>query len=83
MVAGDLAFKEMKISCIYRVLPWSILPGSRMMPFSNTKMPSTATPSNLNGSVSIQKIGYNTKANIAIGQQKIKRMIQAMNAIIG
>lgn len=42
-------------------------------------MPSTAIPSNLNGSVSIQKIGYNISAKIASGQQSIKRMIQAMN----
>ena len=54
-----------------------------MMPFSKPKMPSTAIPSNLNGSVSIQKTGYNTKAKIANGQQRIKRMIQAMNVNIG
>jgi len=42
-------------------------------------MPSTAIPSNLNGKVSIQKIGYNIIAKIANGQQSIKRMIQAMN----
>jgi len=53
-----------------------------MMPFSNPKKPSTAIPSNLNGSVSIQKTGYNTKAKIASGQQRIKRMIQAMNVNI-
>jgi len=55
------------------------LPGNIITPFSKLKMPSTAIPSNLNGSVSIQKIGYNISAKIASGQQSIKRMIQAMN----
>ena len=53
-----------------------------MMLFNKVKMPSTAIPSNLNGSVSIQKTGYSTKAKIASGQQRIKRMIQAMNVNI-
>ncbi|MBC7913603.1 MAG: hypothetical protein H7Y07_05700 [Pyrinomonadaceae bacterium] len=60
----------------------NILPGSIMMPFNNPKMPSTAIPNNLNGSVSIQNKGYSTKAKIATGQQKIKRMIQAIKVII-
>jgi hypothetical protein len=50
-----------------------------MMPFSNPKKPSIAIPSNLNGSVIIQKTGYSIKAKIARGQQRIKRMSQAMN----
>jgi len=53
-----------------------------MMPFIKPKKPSTAIPSILNGIVSIQKIGYSTKAKIASGQQRIKRMIQAMNVTI-
>jgi hypothetical protein len=53
-----------------------------MMLFNRAKMPSTAIPSNLNGSVSIQKKGYSTKAKIASGQQRIKRMIQAKNVNI-
>jgi hypothetical protein len=53
-----------------------------MIPFSNPKKPSTAIPSNLNGSVSIQKTGYSIKAKIASGQQRIKSMIQAMNIIM-
>ena len=40
-------------------------------------------PSNLNGSVSNQKMGYSTKAKMASGQQNIKRMIQAMNVNMG
>jgi hypothetical protein len=52
------------------------------MLFNRVKMPSTAMPSNLNGSVSIQKTGYNIKAKIASGQQRIKRMTQAMNVNI-
>lgn len=36
-------------------------------------------PSIRKGSVSNQKIGYSTSAKIASGQQRIKRMIQAMN----
>jgi hypothetical protein len=54
-----------------------------MMPFSKPKIPSTAIPSILNGSVSIQKTGYSTNAKIARGQQSIKSMIQAMNVSIG
>ncbi|MEO5893223.1 MAG: hypothetical protein ABIQ31_23430 [Ferruginibacter sp.] len=54
-----------------------------MMLFNKPKTPSTAIPTNLNGSVSIQKKGYSTKAKIATGQQRIKRMIQAMNVNIG
>jgi len=50
-----------------------------MMPFSKLKTPSTAIPSILNGIDSIQKMGYNTSAKIASGQQSIKRMIQAKN----
>jgi hypothetical protein len=61
----------------------SNLPGNVMMPLSKPKTPSTAIPSNLNGRVSIQKTGYNTKAKIARGQQSIKRIIQAMNVNIG
>jgi len=61
----------------------SNLPGSVMMLFSKPKTPSTAIPSNLNGSEIIQKTGYSTKAKIASGQQSIKRMIQAMNVNIG
>jgi len=61
----------------------SNLPGSVMMLFSNPKTPSTAIPSNLNGSVSTQKIGYSTNAKIASGQQSIKRIIQAMNVNMG
>ena len=57
----------------------SILPGSMMILFSKLKTPSTAIPSSLNGSVSIQKTGYSTNAKIAKGQQKIKRMIQTRN----
>ena len=69
-----------KAAACYRC---SILPGSVMMPFSKPKTPSTAIPSNRNGSVSIQKTGYNTNANMASGQQSINRMIQAMNVNIG
>ena len=58
------------------------LPGSMMMPFNKSKVPSTAMPNNLNGKVSIQKTGYSSKAKIASGQQSIKRMIQAMNVNI-
>jgi hypothetical protein len=54
-----------------------------MMLFNKPKTPSTAIQSNLNGSESTQKIGYSTKAKIASGQQRIKRMIQAMNVNIG
>lgn len=39
-------------------------------------------PSNLNGSVSIQKMGYKSKAKIASGQQNINKMNQAMNVNI-
>jgi len=53
-----------------------------MMPFNKLKTPSKAIPIILNGSVSIQKIGYSTKAKIARGQQSINRMIQAMNVNI-
>jgi hypothetical protein len=53
-----------------------------MMPFNKPKTPSTAIPSNLNGNTSIQKTGYNTNAKIASGQQRIKRMIQAINVNI-
>jgi hypothetical protein len=60
----------------------SILPGSMMIPFSIPNKPSTAIPSNLNGSVSIQKTGYSTKAKIATGQQRKYSMIQAMNVIM-
>jgi hypothetical protein len=54
-----------------------------MMPFSNPKKPSTKIPSNLNGSVSIQKTGYKTKAKIASDQQRIKMMIHAINVNTG
>lgn len=54
-----------------------------MMLFNRLKTPSTAIPSSLNGSVSIQKTGYSTKAKIATGQQRIKRMIQTKNVTIG
>jgi len=53
-----------------------------MMLFSKPKTPSTAIPSNLNGSEIIQKTGYSTKAKIARGQQSIKSIIQAMNVSI-
>jgi hypothetical protein len=53
-----------------------------MMPFSIPKTPSTAIPSILNGRESIQKTGYSTNAKMASGQQRIKRMIQAMNVNI-
>ncbi len=46
-------------------------------------MPSTAKPGILNGSVSSQKKGYSINAKMASGQQRIKRMIQAMNVNIG
>jgi hypothetical protein len=36
-------------------------------------------PTNLNGSVISQKMGYNTRAKIASGQHSINRIIQAMN----
>jgi len=54
-----------------------------MIPFSKPKIPSTAIPRILNGSESIQKTGYSTKAKIARGQQSIKSIIQAMNVNIG
>jgi len=60
----------------------NILPGSMMIPFSKPKIPSTAIPRILNGSESIQKTGYSTKAKIARGQQSIKSIIQAMNVSI-
>lgn len=60
----------------------SNLPGSIIMPFSKLNTPSTAMPSNLNGSVSIQKMGYKSKAKIASGQQSINKMIQAINVNI-
>jgi len=44
-----------------------------MMPFSRPKTPSTATPINRKGRLSIKKTGYNTKAKIANGQQSIKQ----------
>ncbi|MEO6719627.1 MAG: hypothetical protein ABIN67_04635 [Ferruginibacter sp.] len=47
--------------------------------FSKPKTPSTAIPSNLKGSDSIQKTGYSTNAKMASGQQSINRMIHAMN----
>ena len=52
------------------------------MPLNKSNMPLTAIPSNLNGSVSIQKTGYSTNAKIASGQQRIKRMIQVINVNI-
>jgi hypothetical protein len=61
------------------VLPESILPANRMMPFRVSNMPSTAIPSILNGRVSSQIKVYKTKAIMAIGQQRIKRMIHIMN----
>ncbi len=57
-------------------------PGNRMIPFNNPNNPSTAIPKIRNGIVSIQKIGYNTNARIANGQQKIKRKIQVKNVSI-
>jgi hypothetical protein len=60
----------------------SNLPGKVMMPFSKPKTPSTATPSIRKGSVSIQKMGYSTRARIASGQQSIKRISQAMKVNI-
>jgi hypothetical protein len=53
-----------------------------MIPLINPKMPSTAMPSILNGIEMIQKIGYSSKAKIAMGQQRIKRIIQPMNVNI-
>ena len=53
-----------------------------MIPLNNPRNPSTAIPINLNGSASNQKIGYNINAKIASGQQRINRMIQAMNVNI-
>ena len=60
----------------------SSLPGSIIRLLSKLNMPSTAMPSNLNGSVSIQKMGYKSKAKIARGQQNINKMNQAMNVNI-
>ena len=57
-------------------LPLKTLPGNRIIPFNNSKAPSTAIPNIRKGSVSSQKMGYNTRARIASGQQKIKSIIQ-------
>ena len=61
---------------------FKILEGNIMIPLNNPRNPSTAIPINLNGSASNQKIGYNINAKIASGQQRINRMIQAMNVNI-
>lgn len=50
-----------------------------MMPLSKLKTPSTAIPANLNGKVSIQKKGYNTRARSASGQQSTNKISQAIN----
>jgi hypothetical protein len=50
-----------------------------MRPFKKPNNPSTAIPSNLKGSASNQKTGYNIRAKIASGQQSINRIIQTMN----
>jgi len=50
-----------------------------MMPLSKLKTPSTAIPANLNGNVSIQKKGYNTRARSASGQQSTNKISQAIN----
>jgi hypothetical protein len=50
-----------------------------MIPLNNPNTPSTAKPRIRKGSKSNQKIGYNTNARMAIGQQRIKRMIQIKN----
>jgi len=50
-----------------------------MILFRRLKTPSTAIPSNLNGSDSSQKKGYSTRAKMASGQQSINRMIHAIN----
>jgi hypothetical protein len=67
---------------VYLAMRCSNLPGSMMIPLRIPKTPSTAMPTNRNGSVSIQKKGYRTNAKIASGQQIIKRMIQAINVNI-
>jgi hypothetical protein len=53
-----------------------------MIPLINPKMPSTAIPSIRKGIEITQKIGYSIKAKIAIGQQRIKSIIQPMNVNI-
>lgn len=79
-VTGLLYKTGVRFAGYYRC---SIFPGSMIMPFIKPKTPSTAIPSILKGSVSIQKTGYSTNAKMANGQQRIKRMIQAMNVNIG
>jgi hypothetical protein len=58
------------------------LPGNRMIPFNNPNTPSTAIPKMRNGIDNSQKNGYRTSARSAIGQQRIKRMIQIKNVSI-
>jgi hypothetical protein len=57
-------------------LPLKTLPGNIIIPFNNSKAPSTANPNIRKGNVSSQKMGYHTRAKIASGQQRIKRIIQ-------
>ncbi|MEO8852685.1 MAG: hypothetical protein ABI359_02845 [Ginsengibacter sp.] len=60
----------------------SNLPGSIIIDFRRLNMPSTAMPRILKGNKINQKMGYNTNAKSASGQQNIKRNIQAMNVIM-
>jgi hypothetical protein len=53
-----------------------------MIDFKRPNTPSTAMPSNLNGSIISHIIGYSIRARIASGQQKINSNIQAMKVIM-
>jgi hypothetical protein len=53
-----------------------------MIDFKRPNTPSTAIPSNMNGSKINQTMGYNINARTARGQQKINSNIHAMNVII-
>ncbi|HXS55630.1 MAG TPA: hypothetical protein VN726_05875 [Hanamia sp.] len=53
-----------------------------MIDFKSPNTPSKAMPSSRNGNNINQTIGYNTKAKIARGQQKINRRIQTMKVIM-
>ena len=60
----------------------SNLAGSMMIDFRRPNTPSTAMPRILKGNKINQKMGYNTNAKSASGQQNINRNIQAINVIM-
>lgn len=80
MVNLSRVFFKISVTKIY--IRFISLAGNMIIDFRKLNTPSTAMPSSLKGSMINHKMGYNTNAKIASGQQNIKRNIQAINVII-